>query len=201
MLQKKQVMVVQSLVQPLLENHYGQKGFKTSKHWSLKQLRHWCSLALDWFHQVTVSWIIYSPCDLKAQVILCGTYQWRCGPKNSNLAMGMISYDDMEESAALVCDIRGDCLSFRSDSLDGGGKIWKTRHKTSVITMIRFVWGAWFRQPVHMCLHSPQRPPTVFLQVVLWSFTLVWGQMQLCSNKANWVSFSANKTLQGFFFL
>lgn len=37
---------------------------------------------------------------------------------------------------------------------------------------------------MHVCLHPPERPTAVFLHVVLRSFTLIWGQMQLCSNKA-----------------
>lgn len=38
---------------------------------------------------------------------------------------------------------------------------------------------------VHMCPHLPKWPTTVFLHVVLWSFALIWSQMQLCNNKTN----------------
>lgn len=34
-----------------------------------------------------------------------------------------------------------------------------------------------------MCVHPPKRPTTVFLHVVLRSFTLIGSQMQLCSHK------------------
>lgn len=38
---------------------------------------------------------------------------------------------------------------------------------------------------VHICPHLPKWPATVFLHVVLWSFALIWSQMQLCNNKIN----------------